>query len=146
MNLDQETYKAAREVAKEVLDDFNPTLFKEVLQGSPLIRGFKADVSFEPLKVVIKSVSLNDLPKRTVTLRDIEKFNEHILHSPLSVISMICIDFDYDFKVFKSNYQAYGEHLKFNFTLPDKCGNIIAIKCIDILGNEIIRTYNKEIN
>lgn len=146
MNLTQEQYKAAREVAKEVLDDLNPTLFKEVLQGTPLIRGFKADVSFEPLKVVIKSVSLNELPTRTVTPRDIEKFNEHILHSPLSVISMICIDFNYDFKVFKSSYQAYGEHLKFNFVLPDDCGNIIAIKCIDILGNEIIRTYNKEKN
>ena len=145
MYLNQETYKAAREVAKEVLDDFNPTLFKEVLQGSPLIRGFKADVSFKPLKVSIKSVSLNKLPNRTVTPKDIEKFNEHILHSPLSVISMLCIDFNYDFKVFKSSYQAYGEHLKFNFTLPDKCGTIIAIKCVDILGNEIIRTYNKEI-
>ncbi len=139
-------YSSSRECAKEVLDDFNPTLFKNVLQGSPLIRGFKADVSFEPLNVVIKSVSLNELPNRTVTPKDLEKFNNHILDNPLSVISMICIDFDYDFNVFKSSYQAYGEHLKFNFTLPDECGNIIAIKCIDILGSEIIKTYKKELN
>ena len=146
MQLTQSDYKKAREAAVEFLDALNPTLFREVLQGTPLLRGFKADVSFSPLKVVIKSVSLNPIPARTITPKDIFVFEKHVAENPLSVISMICIDFDYDFKVFKSQYQSFGDTLRFDFTLPNECGAIIAIKCVDVLGGEVMRTYAKGVD
>lgn len=143
MQLTQSDYKKAREAAVEFLDALNPTLFREVLQGTPLLRGFKANVSFNPLRVNVKSVSLNSIPARTITPRDIAVFEKHVAENPLSVISMICIDFNYDFKVFKSQYQSFGSAIRFDFTLPDKCGRVVAIKCVDVLGGEVTRTYFK---
>ena len=56
---------------------------------------------------------------------------------------MIYIDFDYDFKVFKSSYQSFDD-VKFDFSLSDECDKVVTIKCIDVTGNEVVRTFAKK--
>jgi len=137
----QKAYRELREEVKEFIH--SDTLFKEVLQGSPLIRGFKADVSFNPLSVSIVSVSLLEIDSNTISKRDLERCRTHLEAYPLSAIGMVCVDFDYDFKVFKSSYQSFDD-VKFDFTLSDECGEVVAIKCIDVTGNEVVRTFTKK--
>ena len=138
------TQKAYRELRKEVKECIHgDILFKKVLDGMPLIQGFKADVSFSPLNVKITSVSLAKLDSNTMSPRDMENLTEHLAHSPLASISMICIDFNYDFKVFKSQFQTFGDDILYNIVLPsDEVGGFVAVKCIDVTGNELLQVYN----
>jgi len=128
------------ELSKEIKEFLKTKDFMNVLQGTQLILGAK--VSYTNGILSIDSVYYRDIPANTIKPKDLEKFEKHLEQDRRLIIDNISIDYQHDYKVFKSMLQVYNTELiknNFKVNLNGLKVTDIAVNIYDVTGNYITR-------